>query len=505
MRRLFWFSGAATAGAMLLAAGSWSAPARAQEPAALVRTPVQLAIGAQRMTAFAEAARLDLDYLPGEVVVKFRRGVGVAGQSRALRGLRSRPQPGQLRWVGDAAVLRDYSEPDPHILVRQLRLQPEVEWAEPVYLRRSHAVPNDPSYTSRQWNLRALDMADAWTIQPRAGRNVVVAVIDTGVTTVNETMVMPTWNGSAVEDVAMPFAVNTDMDAARLLPGSDFVFFTAGHPVLDLDGHGTHVAATIAQEANNGLFGAGFAYQASIMPLKVCVGYWEMQIVRSALGIPGYHPTNDTGFCSTDAIAEAIRYAADNGAKVINLSLGGPTASQVERDAVEYAISRGAFVAAAAGNEFEDGNPVDYPAGYSAEIRGLVSVGAVGRSLDRAFYSATGPHVEIVAPGGDSRAGGIDGAIWQSTLRFDDIDPTRVIFPRFDRYEEDAYQGTSMATPHVSGLAAMLIAQGIRRPADIETIITRTARDLGASGRDNDYGFGLIQPRAALFGMGIRR
>lgn len=498
--------------AVFAATGLWLAfsagalvPARAaQVPEAPQRTRVSFGVGYERVQAFAEAARLDLDYLPGEVVVKFRSGVTVAGQDRALRGLRSRPLPSALRWVGDTAVLHDYSELDPAVLVRQLMLQPEVQWAEPVYLRKTTFVPNDPSFATRQWNLTAIAMPDAWTIQPSAGRDVVVAVVDTGVTTVNETFVFPTWNGSAVQDVPMAFAVSPDLTTPRLLPGRDFVFLAAGQPVLDLDGHGTHVASTLAQETNNTLYGAGLAFGAKVMPLKACVGYWELQIIRSALGIPGYQP-RDSGGCPTSSIAEAVRYAADNGARVINLSLGGPTPSQIEREAIEYAIGRGALVVASVGNSAEDGNGMEYPGGFAATIRGLVSVGAVGRTLQRSFYSTTGSQLEVVAPGGDIRAGGPEGGIWQPTLRFADMNPATIVFPRFDRYEETVYQGTSMATPHVSGLAAMLVAQGIRRPADIETIITRTARDLGSAGRDNEYGFGLIQPRNALLGMGIRR
>ncbi len=503
MKRCFVTCGAVMAATALLFQGGSASGVRAQEPTPRETPP--FAVSYERVQAFAEAARLGLEHLPGEVVVKFRRGVSVAGQARALRGVRSRPLPSGLRWVGgNTAVLRDYTETDPEILVRQLRLQPEVEWAEPVYLRKAHAVPNDPSFATRQWNLSSIGMPDAWTIQPSAGRNVIVAIVDTGVTTVNETMVMPTWNGTAVQAVPMAFAVNPDMNAERLLPGYDFAFFAAGQPVLDLDGHGTHVASTVGQEANNALYGAGLAYGAKIMPLKACLGYWELQIVRSSFGIPGYQPLNSGG-CPTTAVAEAIRFAADNGAKVINLSLGGPTASQVERDAIEYAIARGAVVVAAAGNDFEDGNPVEYPAGFAPGMPGLISVGAVGRSHRRAYYSATGSHVEVVAPGGDFRDGGNDGGVWQTTLRFADMNPATIVFPRFDRYEDDAYQGTSMATPHVSGLAAMLMVQGITRPAHIETVITRTARDIGASGRDDEYGFGLIQPRAALFGLGIRR
>lgn len=502
MRRSLWLQAAAAALALLVGLPQAAVNARQPEPRRIDLSDLRL----DRLRAMAEAARTGLDYVPGEVLVRFRRGVSLAGRARALRGIRSRPSPAALQWMGDTARLRDPSEPDPTILARQLQLQPEVEWAEPVYLRRRSAIPTDPSYATLQWNFNAIGMPAAWDIQPEAGRGIVVAVVDTGVTTVDETLLLPTWNGFAAQLVPMHFAVNPDVDRARLLPGRDFVFFSAGEPVLDFDGHGTHVAMTIAQEANNGLSGTGLAYRATLLPLKACISYWELQIVRTAMGIPGFHPTDDQGFCPSDAIVEAIRYAADHGAKVINLSFGGPAASQAERDAIAYAISRGATVVVAAGNSFEDGNPVEYPAGFAPDFAGLISVGAVGRTLGRAWYSNTGPHVEVVAPGGDTRAEAAGtGRIWQSTLAPSAMQPGFVIFPRFDRYEDVGLQGTSMATPHVSGLAAMLVAQGITRPAHVELLVTRTARDLGPAGRDVEYGAGLIQPRAALFGLGIRR
>ena len=104
-------------------------------------------------------------------------------------------------------------------------------------------------------------------------------------------------------------------------------------------------------------------------------------------------------------IAAGIRYAADNGATVINISLGSDSPSATILDAIRYAVGKGAFVAAAAGNEYEDGNPVEYPAGDAPGLDGLMSVAAVGRSGNRAFYSNTGSYVEIAAPGGDSRGG----------------------------------------------------------------------------------------------------
>lgn len=459
---------------------------------------------AARADALVEALDRGLDYVPGEVLIRFKPGVSAAGQTLALRGVRSRPTRADLEWIGSTALLRDESEPDAAVLARQLMQQPEVLYAEPNYLRYPQSVPSDPSFASRQWNFTSIDMSRAWDIQPSPGNGVIVAVIDTGVTNTTQSLVFPTWNGSAIENAVVPFGVTPEIPADRLLPGFDFAFFVAGQPVVDMVAHGTHVASTIAQEANNNLFGVGMAYRARIMPLKACIGYWELQFIRSSLGTPGFLPLSQTGGCPSSATAAAIRYAADNGAKVINLSLSGPTASQTERDAITYAVGRGVFVAAAMGNHFETGNATHYPAGFAPEIRGLVSVGATGRSTTKSYYSATGSHIEIAAPGGNSRDGGSEGVIWQVTVATPDFDPATIIFPRFNRYIEVGFQGTSMATPHVSALAAMLIAQGVTRPADIETIITRTARDLGPSGKDDEFGYGLIQPRAALFGMGIR-
>jgi serine protease len=248
---------------------------------------------------------------------------------------------------------------------------------------------------------------------------------------------------------------------------------------------------------------AGIAYNAMIMPVKVCTGYWDEQIDRSRRGIPGRADEDDPG-CSMGDIALGIRHAADQGAKVINISLGGPNPQTAVREALEYAVQRGVFVAVAMGNSFEDGNPTTYPAKYAELIQGVMAVGAVGRSMTtRAPYSSTGTHCEIAAPGGDFEADGRDGVIWQTTLR----EPSHTTnAPAFNSFSVFGFQGTSMATPHVAGLAALLVSQrpGIT-PAQIESIIRATARDIGTPGKDNDFGDGLIQPRAALFGLGIRR
>jgi serine protease len=512
----------AVAGAI---AFSHSPVADARERAAAQDLAAQRALA--RANALVEAAERGLNYLPGEVVVKFKPGTTTGRAQRALTALRSRPDVSTLEWHGDVAVLRDPSQPDAHVLAQQLREQPEVEFAAPNYLAKKTpfprvrrtgarpsapsrngwitATPNDPDFSAFQWNFTQLQMPRAWDLQPGGTSSIIIAIVDTGVTTVDRTYNFRVWTGSTFQTVQMPVSVNPDLPASRHVAPRDFVF-PRTEAVVDFDGHGTHVSGTAAEEAFNASFVAGIAYRARIMPVKVCTGYWETMIARGEANIPGFVPF-DAGGCPFTEIADGIRYAADNGAKVINVSLGGEGAFTPLRDAISYAISRGAFVAISMGNEFDDGNPTSYPARYAMEFEGAVAVAATSTNETRAFYSNTGSHTELAAPGGDSSTSGAahSGVIWQSTLDFFFNDPS-VRFPRFDVYDIIGYQGTSMAAPHVSGLAALLIAQspGIT-PAQIEKVLIATAKDIGASGRDDSFGHGLIQPRAALFGRGIAK
>ena len=204
-------------------------------------------------------------------------------------------------------------------------------------------------------------------------------------------------------------------------------------------------------------------------------------------------------------IVAGMRYAADAGAQVINLSLGGPGESPAVLDAIRYAVQKGTFVAMSGGNGFDEGNEVEYPAGYGPQVDGAMTVGAVGRSRRRAYYSSTGSYIEIAAPGGDIRDGGLSGVIFQEGLLDSDFDPTLVTVPRFDRYYNQPNQGTSMASPHIAGVAALLYAQGIRKPAAIEAAIKRFAVDLGTPGRDDEFGYGLVDARATLRGLGVAK
>jgi serine protease len=472
-------------------------------------------LSAERAAEFVDAAAQKLDYLPGEVLVKFKDGVSVAQEQRALDVSRGRPSVDSLEWAGPVAIVRDATEPDARQLALRLAAQPEVQYAEPNYIRHHQLTPNDTGYGPRQWNFPAIDLPRAWDINPGATSSVIVAIVDTGVTTVNQTFTTKTWNGTAIQSINVTFAMNPDMSPGKFVSPIDFVGGTLGsvgsNVVLDSEGHGTHVSSTVAEDTNNALLDAGVAFNAKIMPVKVCASYWDVQFSFSSGGGRGFVPI-DAGGCATSAVGQGIRYAADNGAKVINLSLGGPGASQTELDAINYAVGKGVFVSIAAGNEFENGNAPSFPAANANSINGAMAVAATNRSGSRAYYSNTGSYVEIAAPGGDSRDSDASGSgfIWQSTIRPSVSDPAFVIFPRFDAYAEVGYSGTSMATPHVCGLAALLITQGITSPAAIENAIKKTAKFLGTpsasdKARSDEFGAGLVQARAALLGMGVKK
>ena len=213
-----------------------------------------------------------------------------------------------------------------------------------------------------------------------------------------------------------------------------------------------------------------------------------------------------------DVVARGVRYAADNGAKVINMSIGrtqgGP--APVVRDAIVYAVGKGAFVAVAAGNTRDVDNAPNRIAEYAPSIDGMVAVGAVGKTLDLAYYSTTGAFVEISAPGGDQRRSGTTGGVVQQTIDSDVLEtylrpPSQFGPPRADSFAFEFFQGTSMATPHVSGFAALLMQQGITSPAAVEAAMKQYATDKGAPGRDDQFGSGLINPRATLRGLGLSR
>ena len=396
---------------------------------------------------------------------------------------------------------------DPEAMAAAMRTRPDVEFAQPRYRNYAMARPNDTLYAN-QWNFPAIDMERAWDIQPGATADIIVAVLDSGMayrslTVRYEDVEEFRLNGRlypALGDVIVPFAAAPELGpsgSSRFVAPRDFIW-NDDLPV-DLDGHGTHVAGTIGQLTNNNSGTVGMAYNVRLMPVKIIQGTWD-----DIFGSP---------FVGTDdVVARGIRYAADNGAKVLNLSIGrtegGP--APVVADAVRYAVSRGAFVAIASGNTRDTGNQGNRLALAAPDIDGAIAVGAVGRTLDLAYYSTTGSYVEISAPGGDQRRNGTTGGILQQTLDLDLLEtyerpPSQFEPPRADSFNYFYFQGTSMATPHVSGFAALLIQQGITSPAAIEAAMKQFATDKGPPGRDDQYGYGLINPRATLRGLGLAR
>ncbi len=299
------------------------------------------------------------------------------------------------------------------------------EFIEPNYIYQAFEAPNDPDY-DKQWNLRSINVESAW--DETKGSGVTVAVIDTGISEV------------------------PDLKATKFVKGYDFV--NDRIDASDDAGHGTHVAGTIAQSTNNNYGVAGIAYEASLMPLKV-------------LGASGGGTVAD--------IAEAIRYAADNGADVINMSLGGAGESQLMEDAINYAHQKGVVVIAAAGNSNQ--NSASYPARYPHVI-GVAALDSVGV---KAPYSNFGAGVDISAPGGSEA-----GKILQETI---DPESGQSIF--------EGYQGTSMAAPHVAGVAALVKAAGVKEPDEILNILKQSSRVVKEDPL-NHFGAGHLDAAAAV-------
>jgi serine protease len=308
----------------------------------------------------------------------------------------------------------------------------------------AHAnFPNDPCY-KYQWHLGQVGLPGAWKLGQ--GKGVIVAVIDTGVTKV------------------------PDLAGTELVPGYNFV--ADNDNAADDHGHGTHVAGTIAQATNNGLGVAGVAFGARVMPLKVL---------------------SAQGSGSMGAISQAIRYAADHGAKVINMSLGGPFPVSSIRSAAKYARDKGVFVVAAAGNDGR--GRVGYPARYPE----VFAVAATQFDETTTFYSNWGAEVDIAAPGGnvrvDQNGDGKPDGVLQNTVVPGNISKTDYLL----------FMGTSMASPHVAGVAALVAGAGVTQPDAIDKVLRGTARQPkvktkgGKGGRvDDHYGAGIVDAGRAL-------
>ncbi len=313
-----------------------------------------------------------------------------------------------------------------------------IEFLEPEYQYESFGAPNDPYYQV-QWNLDQIGSEAAWNRS--TGRTIVVAVIDTGVAYADQQ------DGQFIKV----------KDLNSFVPGYDFV--DDDEFPYDEHGHGTHVAGTVAQTTNNEYGCAGVAPNVKIMPLRVLNRY---------------------GSGSNADIADAVRFAANNGADIINMSLGGTYPSRILADSIRYAHSRGVVVIAAAGNSGWSRRS------YPAANEHVIAVAATQSDRTTTFYSNFGSYIDIAAPGGNTRVDQSGGILQETIVQ---QQPTQ--------HEFAAYMGTSMASPHVAGVAALVMGMGISDPDRVEEILLSSADRNLANYSTDHYGHGLLDAAAA--------
>ena len=406
------------------------------------------------------------DYVPDEVIVHYERGIGggVAAQVAAEAGtepLQALPGGSEQLQIDDGDSVRE--------TIAELKADPNVAYAVPNWRARAAAVPNDPNFRL-QWNFSGaygINVVEAWSLAAKlgapAGRGALVALLDSGV---------------AYERHGR-YRRAPDLRRSTFVRPYDFIG-NDRHP-NDTFGHGTHVAGTIAQTTNNGVGTAGIAHRARIMPLRVLDSIGEGDSV---------------------AIARAIRYAARYRADVINLSLEFPAevrASEIPDvlSALRRAHRAGVVVVAAAGNQ------ADPEVAYPARASSVIAVGATTTSGCQADYSNGGSDLDLVAPGGGADAPNSDSA-WDVAHCRVDASGRSIYQQTFTRGLRSfglpgGYEGTSMASPHVSAIAALVIATNRLgpdpSPRAVEEHLEATARP---TDRPDRYGAGLVDAAAAL-------
>jgi serine protease len=436
-----------------------------------------LALGTALAAAAPAPAAATPEFAPRHVVVRYSADATRADRAAVQKATGTRfdkDLPGGARTL----AIRDGDSV--RATLEELRGHHAVHYAVPDYqVRKAGFIPNDPGregvpggWRKLQWNFygsAGVNAPDAWEYARAAGapggRGAIVAVVDSGVAYER--------NGR--------FRRAPDLYPGRFVKPYDFVDDDR-HP-NDEESHGTHVAGTIAQKTNNGFGVTGLAYGVQIMPLRVL---------------------NEEGGGRASYIARAIRYAARNGADVINMSVEFDLLQKASGipeviAAIRYANKKGVVMVAASGNDFV--NRITYP----ARDERVIAVGATTDNLCKADYSNTGRELDLVAPGG-----GDDSPLSDNPSDSQNCDPSsrgrgivqETFTSSFSRFGLVSDAGTSFASPHVSAVAALIIAT--RRigenptPEQVEQRMKDTARDLGPAGPDTRYGAGMLDAAAAI-------
>ncbi|MBD3920832.1 S8 family serine peptidase [Paenibacillus sp. PR3] len=375
-----------------------------------------VAFGEQSSNQSGEVYNANLPYIEGELIVKFKPGVNPDTVAEVVNGdVAAGAASGPL----DVSTIELAPGATVATELPKLQADARVEYAEPNYIGTVFDNPSDTRY-AEQWYVPRVKADQAWNTTT-GSQSTVVAVIDTGVDSDHPDLV------------------------TNLVAGYNTIDNTTN--TEDIHSHGTHVAGIIAATMNNGQGIAGIAASSKIMPLKAM---------------------NDGGTGSSLDVIEAIQWATDHGASIINMSLGFSSYSQAMQDAVNYANSHGVLVVAAAGNNNSSA------ANYPAALDNVISVVATDQNNKKASFSNYGSTVDISAPGTEILSTVPGGG-----------------------YEYK--QGTSMASPVVAGAAALVWSHHPELgTADLTRLLMTTTVDLGTVGRDNTFGYGLVDVNAAL-------
>lgn len=448
-----------------------------------------LSIG-QRLTS-SQGLRLSSEFMPDQAIIQLKsQQFSAQSTLNALSAFgmttQSTDHSRAMLFHFDTAQLHSFSTPDiefatPELKekydllmkIKQLRARPDIEEASPNYILKAQRVPNDPQY-SYQWNYSMLQLPQAWDMSTGSS-HVVVAVIDTGVL-----LEHPDIQGKTIAgyDFISDTKISLDGDGIDNNPNDpgDLGEFNGNSTF-----HGTHVAGIIAASTDNNKGVAGAGWNTKVMPLRV-------------LG---------KGGAGDDySIEQAIRFAArlsnDSGtlpakkADVINLSLGGAEVSTSFRRTITDAYNMGVVIVAASGNE---GTSVPM---YPAALTEVISTGAVDINKSHPDYSNYGATLKVVAPGGartaDVNGDGMPDGIF-STVGKDEKGQNL-------QYSYDTMIGTSMATPHVAAVVALMKAVNpYLTPKEVNTLLSnnKITEDLGSAGRDDFFGYGLLDAQKAVY------